>query len=948
MPTDPQRVKELFVAALELTDSPARRAFIDHECAGDAELRARLDDLLAANEEPDSAVERPFVLSMDSTSPRPGTRGADGGDGPGTIVAGKYKLLQRIGQGGMGSVWMADQLEPVKRRVAVKLIRVDHQGCGNVLSRFEAERQAIALMDHPNIAKLLDAGETPPADAGGSPRPFFVMDLVKGVPVTEFCDEHRLSIPERLKLFAEICAAVQHAHQKGIIHRDLNPTNILVEMHDDRPVPKVIDFGLAKALSGQPLTENTLFTGFGVVTGTPLYMAPEQAKFNAIDVDTRADVYALGVILYELLTGSTPLERAALKTAALDELLRVIRETEPQVPSKRVTSVGVKPSIAANRQTESFRLGRFLSGELDWIVMKALAKERDRRYESASHFARDVDRFLNHEPVSAGPPSALYRTQKFVRKNRAAVFTAAAFAALLLLGAGLSIWQAVRATRAEAIAVEAREEAVGNMRRAVAAEKSATKQQQRAEEEAAVSRAVSEFLRFTVLAQADPRSNSGPDKTVTLRSVLDRASELIASGFPDQPRVEAEIRRAIGDAYYGLGEYDLAQPHLEAAVRIHQTKLGEPDPLPYQYDLALLYKDQNQLGKAEALFGKVVRRSRKMLGEDHQLTLLALNGQGGVYFMLGRFEDAERVYAEALTLSEKRFGQRHALTYSAEGNLALAYKSLGKYSDAERIYLKHLAIERRSGHENHPHALVVMHNLAALYAAQGSFEKAEPLFQQVLAARRQKIGRTHPHTIMTQNALADLYEKTHEPPKAEQLYRATVDEARAKLGADHLDIRNACSQLGWVCEAQGKLTEAETAFRQLLEGALRLGPQNPDYHGALAQLGRNLLLQKKFNEAEPLLRESLSVRERFSPEDWKTFNGKSLLGGCLLGQKRFADAEPLLLAGYDGMKQREMQIPADGYVRLPEAAERLVQLYEVWGKPEEATKWRATLAQDKK
>ena len=299
----------------------------------------------------------------------------------------------------MGSVYLAEQTQPVKRQVALKLIKPGMDS-RTVLARFESERQALALMDHPNIARVLDAGTT---DSG---RPFFVMELVKGIPLTDYCDQHRLGLPERLTLFRQICSAVQHAHQKGIIHRDLKPTNILVESHDGHPVPKVIDFGLAKATSGLQLSEHSLYTAFGTVAGTPLYMAPEQASFNALDVDTRADIYALGVILYELLTGSTPIQRETFKQAALDEMLRVIREVEPPTPSSRISTSEALPSIAATRQTEPARLGRFVRGDLDWIVMKALAKERQRRYESAIALAQDVERFMNHEPVSAGPPTA--------------------------------------------------------------------------------------------------------------------------------------------------------------------------------------------------------------------------------------------------------------------------------------------------------------------------------------------------------------------------------------------------------------------------------------------------------------------------------------------------------------------------------------------------------------
>jgi serine/threonine protein kinase/Flp pilus assembly protein TadD len=429
MPADPRRVKDLFVAALELPDAAARRAFLDRECGDDADLRQRLDALLAAHDDPNSALNQPLAASP------PDLTGAcaSPAETVGTVIAGKYKLLQEIGEGGMGSVFMADQLHPVKRRVAVKIIKAGMDSA-RVLARFEAERQALALMDHPNIAKVLDAGAT------ATNRPFFVMELVKGVPLTDFSDRHKLPMRDRLNLFMQVCSAVQHSHQKGIIHRDLKPTNILVESHDGKPVPKVIDFGLAKATTGVPLTEHTLFTALGTVAGTPLYMAPEQATFNAIDVDTRADIYALGVILYELLTGTTPIERATFKKAAFDEMLRVIREQEPPTPSSRISSSETKASVAAVRGMEPAKLGRFVKGELDWIVMKALSKDRDRRYETANGFAKDIERFLNHEPVLAHPPSALYRLRKFARRHKAGLWTAAAATLVLVAAASGGGW----------------------------------------------------------------------------------------------------------------------------------------------------------------------------------------------------------------------------------------------------------------------------------------------------------------------------------------------------------------------------------------------------------------------------------------------------------------------------------------------------------------------------
>ncbi len=439
-----------------------RVAFLNRECP-DPAMRVLVDAMLAADAVSLSPLDSPInpkqvehTQSFGDSNPKQTESAQPTTEAEGVVIAGRYKLRQQIGEGGMGTVWMADQTEPVKRKVAVKLIRVERGQSKTILARFEAERQAIALMDHPHIAKLLDAGTT----ENGSP--FFVMELVKGVPLNEYCDQHKLTIPERLNLFIQICSAVQHAHQKGIIHRDLKPGNILVESHDGKPVPKVIDFGLAKATTGLSLTEQSMFTAFGSVMGTPLYMAPEQATFNAVDVDTRADVYALGVILYELLTGTTPITRETLKKAALDEMLKLIREQEAPTPSSRLSSPESTPSIAASRQIESAKLGRFVKGELDWIVMKSLSKERDRRYESATNFARDIERFLNHEPVQAGPPSTSYRLKKFVRRNRGQVLAASFVLLALVAGVAGTTLGLIEARRQATIAkdeAEAKEKA---------------------------------------------------------------------------------------------------------------------------------------------------------------------------------------------------------------------------------------------------------------------------------------------------------------------------------------------------------------------------------------------------------------------------------------------------------------------------------------------------------
>src|SRR5436309_2285753 len=435
MPVDAVRAKSLFLAASDLADPPERAAYLERECDGDAELRVRVEALLRAN---DAA---PLPLPSDANRSPQTQYYSDPAACVGSVVAGKYKLIQEIGEGGMGSVYMAQQTEPVKRPVAVKVIKAGMDSRA-VLARFEAERQALAMMDHPNIAKVLDAGTT---DGG---RPFFVMELVKGTPITQYCDERKLTPRQRLELFVPVCQAIQHAHQKGVIHRDVKPSNVLVALYDDRPVPKVIDFGVAKA-AGPALTDKTLMTGFGAVVGTPEYMSPEQANLNNMDIDTRSDVYSLGVLLYELLTGSTPVDRKSLGKAAFLEILRIVREVEVPKPSHKLSSSDALPSVAASRGTEPAKLSKLMKGELDWVLLKALEKDRTRRYDTAKGLSRDIQRYLADEVVEARPPSAGYRLKKFVRRHKGQVIAASLVLLTLVAGIAGTTWGLIEAKRQE-------------------------------------------------------------------------------------------------------------------------------------------------------------------------------------------------------------------------------------------------------------------------------------------------------------------------------------------------------------------------------------------------------------------------------------------------------------------------------------------------------------------
>ena len=741
-----------------------------------------------------------------------GVEASSAGEGVGDVID-RYTLVEEIGEGGMGTVWKARQEEPVRREVALKIIKLG-MDTRQVVARFGAERQALALMDHPSIAKVYDAGVT---DTG---RPYFVMELVTGKTITEFCDAEGLSTARRLELFRQVCLAVQHAHQKGVLHRDLKPSNILVTRVDGKPQPKVIDFGIAKAME-KPLTDSSLTTEAFQVMGTPEYMPPEQASGH--DVDTRADVYSLGVVLYELLTGAPPFGRGTGGLDELGKLLRQIHDETPPKPSTRVSELGVALEDVAQRHgTQTGTLTRSLRGDLDWIVMKALEKDRERRYATAVELAEDIARHLANDPVLASPPSRTYRLAKFVRRNRLAVGSAAVVLATLVVATVGLAW---------------------SYSRALASEAQATRQ-------AETARQALGFM-TEMFEVSDPSQARG--ETVTAREILDRGAERIDRELADQPEIRATLAATMGSVYRGLGLYARAEALMGSALEIQRELHGAGDPqaLRLASTIGDMQTSQSRFEEAAAWLRETVAVQERVLGPEAPDVLHSRLSLSRALERLSSFDEAEEIARGVLETARRSFGEDDELTLLALNQLGVILEAAGRYDEAEPCFREGLERRRRTLGDDHPETVIMISNLAELLMNMGRFEEARTRFEEVLETSRRVFGEEHPDYLIARSKLGLLEYQQGNWIEAEEIYRSIIEAQRRTRGHEHLDTLLSLNTLGALLVNQERFDEAEAYYVEARDGLERLfaepNEQKLTIYGNLAVL---YLETNRLEEAE--------------------------------------------------------------------------------------------------
>jgi eukaryotic-like serine/threonine-protein kinase len=951
----------LFLSACNLPESE-RGAFLDRECGGDLELRREVEALLAGG------ARSPVTAHLAGDLAAQVARALAGG-APGDVI-GPYTLVSKLGEGGFGDVWLAERSKPFAQRVALKIVKPGMDS-RTVVARFEQERQTLAVMEHPHIARVIDGGVT---DAG---RPYFVMEYVKGEPITAFAATHRLSVRQRLELFLPVCEAVQHAHRKGIIHRDLKPSNVLVEVVDGQPMPKVIDFGIAKAVDHAGRAQ-TLMTEKGLLVGTPEYMSPEQAE-GLSDIDTRTDVYSLGVVLYELLVGAPPFDGGELRSKGYEEILRVIREVEPPRPSTRAIAVIDQAATGLTRETS-----RELAKELEWIPLKALRKDRERRYSSPESLAADIRRYLAGDALEAGPESRIYRAKKFVRRNKVQVSAVGAVALALVAGFGTTLWQAREAAAQARRADE----------RAIAAEKAEKAEKERADQLKKVSDFQSAMLsqidttkagidlmtdvRERFVAALEKTGVPEADRTARVdslrqelvrvnatdtaaamidRTILKPAIKAIDEQFKDDPETASSLRQALADLYETNGLYESALPLQEVALATRRRVLGDehPETLQSINNMGFLLYSLGEFDRAEVLYHEAIEKRRRVLGEEHPDTIGSINNMGLLFRVQGRLDQAAPYYREALEKSRRVLGEDHPDTLQSINNTGVLFDLQGDTELAEQYYREALEKYRRVLGEDHPDTIGCVNNIGAMLWDLGRLSEAKVYWEQTLEKRRRVLGDEHPDTLQSINNMGALFRAEGELDKAESFYREALVKRRRVLGDEHPETLQSTNNMGVLLELQGKADQAESHYREAFTKRRRvLGEQHPETLLSVISMGSLLQSQGRNMDA-------IEVLSPFVSGARAAFEGNNVrrLAAMLatLGRARMElghDSERFTLAEANLVEANALLVIAIGrgptHKDTLACVRALIDLYTAWDTAEpgkgydaKAAEWKAKL-----